>query len=225
MGMLFLCILLQLLAIVAVIVGVALIINRGVTPVGGVVVAVGAIYTCFGWISFLGLKILKPQEALVLTLFGEYIGTLKGEGFYYVNPFSSAVNSAAGKGMATASEDQNPISIPGASSNINVNLNEMLSKKISLKTMTLNNNKQKVNDALGNPIEIGIVVIWRIVNTAKAVFNVDNYKAFYPFKVIRPFETLQDYTPMTWPRVARNCLCGEAVKRWLTSLKLKFKKG
>lgn len=177
-GMLFLCILLQLLAIVAVIVGVALIINRGVTPVGGVVVAVGAIYTCFGWISFLGLKILKPQEALVLTLFGEYIGTLKGEGFYYVNPFSSAVNSAAGKGMATASEDQNPISIPGASSNINVNLNEMLSKKISLKTMTLNNNKQKVNDALGNPIEIGIVVIWRIVNTAKAVFNVDNYKAF-----------------------------------------------
>ncbi|MDP2791273.1 MAG: SPFH domain-containing protein, partial [Rectinemataceae bacterium] len=51
-------------------------------------------------------------------------------------------------------------------------------KTISLKSMTLNNNKQKVNDALGNPVEIGIVVIWRIVNSSMAVFNVDNFKAF-----------------------------------------------
>ncbi|MCX7614545.1 MAG: SPFH domain-containing protein, partial [Clostridiales bacterium] len=51
-------------------------------------------------------------------------------------------------------------------------------KKISLKTMTLNNDKQKINDQLGNPIIIGIVVIWKVVNTAKAVFNVDNYKEF-----------------------------------------------
>ena len=47
----------------------------------------------FGWIPFAGLKILKPQEALVLTLFGNYIGTLKGEGFYFVNPFCAAVNT------------------------------------------------------------------------------------------------------------------------------------
>ena len=51
-------------------------------------------------------------------------------------------------------------------------------KKISLKAMTLNNEKQKINDKLGNPIIIGIVVIWRVTNTAKAVFNVDNYKEF-----------------------------------------------
>lgn len=44
--------------------------------------------------------------------------------------------------------------------------------------MTLNNEKQKINDKLGNPIIIGIVVIWRVTNTAKAVFNVDNYKEF-----------------------------------------------
>ena len=50
--------------------------------------------------------------------------------------------------------------------------------KISLKAMTLNNEKQKINDKLGNPIIIGIVVIWRVTNTAKAVFNVDNYKEF-----------------------------------------------
>ncbi|HBG45280.1 MAG TPA: hypothetical protein DDX03_12390, partial [Firmicutes bacterium] len=53
-----------------------------------------------------------------------------------------------------------------------------VSKKISLKAMTLNNEKQKINDLLGNPIIIGIVVIWRVVNTAKAVFNVDNYKEY-----------------------------------------------
>ena len=51
-------------------------------------------------------------------------------------------------------------------------------KKISLKAMTLNNDKQKINDRLGNPIIIGIVVIWKVVNTAKAVFNVDNYTEF-----------------------------------------------
>ena len=51
-------------------------------------------------------------------------------------------------------------------------------KKLSLKIMTLNNNRQKINDCLGNPVEIGIAVTWRITNTAKAVFNVDNYKEF-----------------------------------------------
>ena len=54
----------------------------------------------------------------------------------------------------------------------------MSSKKISLKVMTLNNAKQKINDCLGNPVEIGIAVTWRITDTAKAVFNVDNYKEF-----------------------------------------------
>jgi regulator of protease activity HflC (stomatin/prohibitin superfamily) len=54
----------------------------------------------------------------------------------------------------------------------------MPSKKLSLKIMTLNNAKQKINDCLGNPIEIGIAVTWKITDTAKAVFNVDNYKEF-----------------------------------------------
>ena len=53
---------------------------------------------------------------------------------------------------------------------------EFANKKISLKIMTLNNNRQKINDCLGNPVEIGIAVMWRVVDTAKAVFNVDNYK-------------------------------------------------
>jgi len=137
----------------------------------------GIAYACLGWIPFLGLKILKPQEALVLTLFGKYIGTLKGEGFFFVNPFVSAVNPTIHAGLATATEDQNPMSLQGQQQAA-AKAAAAVKKTISLKTLTLNNNKQKVNDVLGNPVEIGIVVIWRVVNTAKAVFNVDNYKSF-----------------------------------------------
>lgn len=172
MGMLILSIAL-LLAAIAAIIGGAVLIERGVHRAsGGVLLASGILYFCVSWIPFMGLKILKPQEALVLTLFGKYIGTLKGEGFFFVNPFVSAANPAAGSGAATATEDENPTVQSGKRS---VSLPR---KVISLKAMTLNNNKQKVNDELGNPVEIGIVVIWRVVNTAKAVFNVDNYKAF-----------------------------------------------
>ncbi len=112
-----------------------------------------------------GLHVLKPQEALVLTLFGKYVGTLKGEGFYWVNPFCSAVNPAAG-------------TVLNQSGDVKAAASEPSGKKMSLKIMTLSNNKQKINDCLGNPVEIGIAVMWRVVDTAKAAFNVDNYKAF-----------------------------------------------
>lgn len=128
------------------------------------------VYMALAWILFCGLKVLKPQEALVLTLFGKYIGTLKGEGFYFVNPFCSAINPAA----KTKLNQSGDVKTKG----VNPNEIEMPSKKLSLKIMTLNNAKQKINDCLGNPIEIGIAVTWRITDTAKAVFNVDNYKEF-----------------------------------------------
>lgn len=123
---------------------------------------------------FAGLKVLKPQEAMVLTLFGNYVGTLKGEGFYWVNPFCSAVNPAA-KTKLNQSGD-----VDKANANMAANLNtaEVVSKKISLKIMTLNNSRQKINDCLGNPVEIGIAVTWRVLDTAKAVFAVDNYKEY-----------------------------------------------
>ncbi len=128
----------------------------------------------FGWIPLLGLRILKPQEALVLTLFGRYIGTIKGDGFYAVNPFCTSINPAA-KTKLNQSGDVRP-----TQSGINpaTGLPEMVSKKLSLKVMTLNNNRQKINDCLGTPVEIGIAVTWRIKDTAKAVFNVENYKEF-----------------------------------------------
>ncbi len=125
---------------------------------------------CTAWILLLGLKVLKPQEALVLTLFGKYIGTLKEEGFYWVNPFCSAVNPAARTKLNQSGDVKTKIAGP--------NEIEVTSKRLSMKIMTLNNAKQKINDCLGNPVEIGIAVTWRIVDTAKAVFNVDNYKEF-----------------------------------------------
>ena len=132
-----------------------------------------------GWILLLGLKVLKPQEALVLTLFGKYIGTLRGEGFYFVNPFCTAVNPAA-KTKLNQSGDVDPASkgiFAAAAQSQAVSL-ESSSKKVSLKIMTLNNSRQKINDCLGNPVEIGIAVMWRVTDTAKAVFNVDNYKEY-----------------------------------------------
>ncbi len=159
MAMLILFVFLYLVAVLGIIVGGAL--------DSGLILIISIIYVSLGWIFFLGLKVLKPQEALVLTLFGKYVGTLKGEGFYYVNPFCSAINPAASTKL-NQSGDVKGIEVSG----------QMLSKKISLKTMTLNNNRQKINDVLGNPVEIGIAVTWKVVDTAKAVFNVDNYKEY-----------------------------------------------
>ncbi len=179
MGMLLLLSLLYLGALALVIVG-AMQLEAG-RKLFIPVMVLGIVWFSFGWVLFLGLKVLKPQEALVLTLFGKYIGTLKEEGFYFVNPFCVAVNPAA-KTKLNQSGDVDG----GQSGNAAVNLLlagqtqsvEMTSKKISLKAMTLSNSRQKINDCLGNPVEIGIAVIWRVVDTAKAVFNVDNYKEY-----------------------------------------------
>ncbi|MDR2599337.1 MAG: SPFH domain-containing protein, partial [Oscillospiraceae bacterium] len=144
-------------------------------------VIVGSLYAfLFGPFIFIGLKVLKPNEALVMTLFGKYIGTLKGAGFYWVNPFCVAVNPAAGVSSTTSATVKAPTdSVVGALSSLDsLSSLSLVNKKISLKDMTLNNDRQKINDQLGNPIIIGIVVIWRVVNTAKAVFNVDNYKEY-----------------------------------------------
>lgn len=139
-------------------------------------IACGLYLFLLGPFIFVGLKILKPNEALVLTLFGKYYGTLKGEGFFFVNPFVSAFNPTAQATVASPSlYEQMKTSGKG---NAQAQEAKKQSKIISLKTMTLDNDKQKINDELGNPIIIGIVVIWKVVNTAKAAFNVDNYTEY-----------------------------------------------
>ena len=169
---------------------------------------IGLIWICVGWVPFLGLKVIRPQEALVLTLFGKYVGTLKEEGFYWVNPFCVSVNPAA-KTKLNQSGDVDS----GSGTSLSAVLSgkgsqtEQTSKKISLKAMTLSNSRQKINDCLGNPVEIGIAVIWRVTDTAKAVFQVDNYKEYlslqcdsavrnivrlYPYDVAQGVDTTGD---------------------------------
>ena len=180
MAMLLLSLALYVVAVAAIIGGAVALDTRN-SKVGLVIMIIGIVYAALGWILFLGLKVLKPQEALVLTLFGNYIGTIKEPGFYFVNPFCTAVNPAAdtklnqsGDVKAGAGKLMQISSTEGVSAEVN----SVGGKKISLKVMTLSNSRQKINDCLGNPIEISIAVMWRVVDTAKAVFNVDNYKEY-----------------------------------------------
>lgn len=162
----------SLLIILAIALFILAMIINFTLPVRILAITIGTLYGFIvGPILYAGLKILKPNEALVLTLFGRYYGTLRGEGFYFVNPFVSAINPAT---QIEPSSAKTPEKVANINKYGNINFN-FPNKKISLKAMTLNNDKQKVNDALGNPIIIGIVVIWKVVNTAKAAFNVDNY--------------------------------------------------
>ena len=136
----------------------------------GISIAVFIIAMIVGPILMGGLKIIHPNEALVLTLFGKYYGTLYHPGFFWVVPFCTAINPTA--------ENASKLQISGSGNNSGksaVANDGAVRKKVSLKTMTLNNEKQKVNDASGNPIEIGTVVIWKVENATKAVLNVENF--------------------------------------------------
>lgn len=85
-----------------------------------------------------GIIIVNPTESKVLTLFGKYVGTVKQDGFFWVNPFA-------------------------------------IKKKVSLKAYNVNGQQLKVNDKAGNPIEIAAVIVWQVMDTAKALFDVENY--------------------------------------------------
>ncbi|NLJ78047.1 MAG: SPFH domain-containing protein, partial [Tissierellia bacterium] len=198
-----------------VILSIGLMIFGGVTidnhgAIGAIPLITGIIGIIAGVISFFGLKVIRPQEALVLTLFGDYIGTIKEAGFYFVNPFSIAVNPAAQTRLGQSGDvdgggGSNRILMGDSKTNTVGN-----DKRISLKVMTLNNSRQKVNDVLGNPVEIGIAVMWRVVDTSKAVFNVDNFKEYlslqcdsalrnivrtYPYDVAEGIDTTGDGEP------------------------------
>ena len=148
-GMLVVVILCFIAAIVVFAIGAAGMDRNGAL---GALVAVGIVLFLVALVLACGFKTLQPNESYVFTLFGKYYGSLKRDGFFWVNPFCSTVNPARAM-MGT-------------------------NRKLSLKAMTLNNEKQKVNDEEGNPIEIGVVVIWKVVDTARAVFDVDNYVSY-----------------------------------------------
>lgn len=160
-----------LLTVLLVYVAAGLGIFYGAASGTGGLAGICTVVLCVAWFPLCGLRVLKPQEALVLTLFGKYVGTIKGEGFYWVNPFCGSVNPAAHTSLKQ-SGDVSAKEAEAAAAKTNA------SNKISLKTMTLSNNRQKINDCLGNPVEIGIAVTWKVVDTAKAVFEVENYKEY-----------------------------------------------
>lgn len=120
-----------------------------------------------------GLKVLKPNEAMVFTLFGQYYGCLKEPGFYFVNPFAVCV--APARQTASTAPTDNLAALKAGTGTIGTRAK---GSTLSLKAATLNNDKQKINDAQGNPIVIGIVVIWKVINPTKAVFNVDDYAEY-----------------------------------------------
>ena len=162
----------------------------------------GGTLLTFGIVLFIGLcftpsgfHILNPNEALVLTLFGKYYGTIKKEGFYFTNPFASAINPVRGQ-VANIN-----IATGTSGTSAGASIPSMSGKKISTKTLTLDNEKQKVNDVLGNPIIIAAVVIWRVADPTKAVFSVDNYKTFLSIQCdstirniarLYPYDTMED---------------------------------
>ncbi|MBR0451728.1 MAG: SPFH domain-containing protein [Oscillospiraceae bacterium] len=157
------------------------------------------IYFFIGWFFFLGLKTVRPNEALVLTLFGKYYGTIKQEGFYRVNPFCSAVYPGRNVSQVTAEN----VNAGSTSATQVTSTTTSYRRTVSLKAQVLDNNKQKINDERGNPIEVGIVVTWQVIDTAKAVFNVDNYQQFVEVQadsalrdVVRcyPYDDYEDHT-------------------------------
>lgn len=160
---------------------------------GAILLTVGILGMIVFPIMFAGFKVLAPNQAYVFTLFGKYYGTLKAPGFFFLNPFVTAnapavitmVNGQPAK-PAAQSSTQLPIST---------------SKKISLKTRTLDNRTQKVNDAMGNPIIIGSVVIWHVEDPTAAVFAVENFEEYLSIQCdstirniarLYPYDTMED---------------------------------
>lgn len=141
---------------------------------GGILLAAGIVFWGVFAVVALGLKLVRPNEARIFTLFGAYYGTVKSPGFHYVNPFCAsfspvynAAKAEAAKLMKETAKQGNmkivPVTIP---------------KTVSLKMQTQDNGRQKVNDVLGNPIIIGAIVIWYVENPTQAVFAVENYSEY-----------------------------------------------
>ena len=172
-----------------------ILLESGASLAGGVLLAVSLLAVTALCILFAGFKVLAPNQAYVFTLFGKYYGTLKSSGFYFVNPFVNANAPAAMSGEAIG---------PAMAKNEKTGSYTYTAgkpKKISLKTRTLDNRTQKVNDAMGNPIIIGSVVIWRVADPTAAVFSVENFEEYLSTQCdstirniarLYPYDTMED---------------------------------
>ncbi len=167
----FLAVLLLLSAVALFILG-GISFDTSIDTAGGICMVTAVVFLCVGAISLGGLKIIKPNEALVLSLFGKYYGTIYDAGFWFVNPFTSNLYPKAKAAEMLAQVKSNPVSVK--------NLDSVYAQqsKVSLKISTFVNGNQKVNDSLGNPIEVSAIVMWRVTDATKAVLNVDYYPEY-----------------------------------------------
>jgi regulator of protease activity HflC (stomatin/prohibitin superfamily) len=132
-------------------------------------------------ILFFGFFTLQPNEARVLILFGEYRGTVSKSGFYWANPFYAKSRGGAFIQIQTIQQLQAvqfAAAAKGGTASSSGPLHSSTSTKVSLRAQTLNGEKLKVNDKGGNPIEIAAIVIWRVADTAKALFDVEDYASY-----------------------------------------------
>jgi len=131
------------------------------------------------WIILLtGFFTLQPNEARVLVLFGAYKGTVRESGFHWGNPFYTNGPGASAAATAASSEGHGPTATAMAAQAAASAARHPKRNKISLRARTLNGQRLKVNDKGGNPIEIAAVVIWRVQDTAMAMFDVDDYEKY-----------------------------------------------
>lgn len=147
--------------------------NPGTFPWG---VLLAALAFVAGFISFFGYFTLQPNEARVLILFGSYKGTVRKSGFHWANPFYS--RSRGGNAAAMAEIKAAPLLKREAVAAARNSLAPANSTKLSLRAHNFNSETLKVNDKRGNPVEIAAVVVWRVADTAQAVFDVEDYKSY-----------------------------------------------
>jgi regulator of protease activity HflC (stomatin/prohibitin superfamily) len=166
--------LLWLVAAIALFVGSLLPAGRLGHPVWSMFIPALLMFPCFV-IGLFGFFALQPNEARVLILFGDYRGTVRRSGFHWGNPFYS--NGPSSHSTATAG-------VEGGGKPAGVRAQGHPAKKpvgrnkISLRARTLNGEKLKVNDKRGNPIEISAIVVWRVNDTAQAMFDVDDFESY-----------------------------------------------
>ncbi len=142
-------------------------------------IVVGLLIQTTGIIFLCGHFTLQPNEARVLILFGSYHGTVRTSGFRWANPFYSRVRARI---PLTASERAVESAVPkrpGSAGYANsITQTRNLPAKISLRARNFISEKLKVNDKRGNPVEIAAVIVWRVDDTARAAFDVDDFESY-----------------------------------------------
>lgn len=174
-------------SIMLIVIGVLFLQSNEADSLGILLLYIGLVYLSISWLPFLGLKRLKSQEVLVFTFFGKYMGNLRGEGFFFVNPFANAIGPVVSGDVSVESEEQGRFSKLFRPKNV-----------ISLKEMTFNS-VQKVDDELGNSVDVSVVVVWRVVNPAKAVFAVENYRDYLSRKIEKGLRDVFRLNPCVLP--------------------------